>query len=131
MDILGGQPTIQEFIWLCGKPRFLRESLSGVLQNTFGTGRVREQPHLEPPQLWIPESLPWLIWFLNNKHPISSALDEFVASHSHPGLVLIENDGCAFVRRADGTELQRTDISLQELIKILKVPLAQERIFHS
>lgn len=113
----------EQLIWLYGKPRFLRESLAHVLQETLGTVSVRELPAMEPPTLGIPEHLHWFIWFLGSSGHASTALQEFATLTARLNLVLIENNGNTLVRRANGTEMRLLDISLRELVSILQLPV--------
>lgn len=107
-------------IWLTGRPRFLRETLSLVLKEIFGEFRVRDVADSEPPTLPLPTRVRWLIWFLNGKHEINTAIEHFTSPPDHLNLLLIQNDGHAFVRWADHAEMHRYDISLEELTVLLK-----------
>lgn len=112
-----------ETIWLCGRPRFLRETLCQILQKQFSRVHVRDIFDLEPPALTLPENSCWLIWFLNGKYEIAVALEKIVSQPTLLNLLLIQSDGHAFVRWADQVEMHRHDISLEELTAILKTPL--------
>jgi hypothetical protein len=123
MDKARRLPSEDETIWLCGRPRFLRETLGHVLKESFGTLAVRDIHDLEPPMLALPEHACWLVWFLNGKFEIKTALDKVVASPKQLNLLLIQSDGHAFVRWADQLESDRFDISLNELTGILQASL--------
>jgi hypothetical protein len=114
---------VEEPIWLCGKPRFLRETMAQVLSETFGRGTVREIMDIEPPTMVLPKSACWVIWFLNGTHDLGTALEKIVISNPPLNFVLIESDGHAVVQRSDQVEVERADISLSELITILKTTL--------
>lgn len=125
--MLEAQNARQETIWLCGKPRFLRELLGYVLKETVGTTRVHQVADIEPPRLTLPEYADWLIWFLNAKHEIATALEK-VSGAQNLNLLLIQRNGDTLVRWADGTESQYLDISLPELENLVQTPLAPENV---
>lgn len=114
---------VEEPIWLCGKPRFLRETMAQVLNETFGRGTVRQVTDIEPPAMVLPKRACWVIWFLNNTYELGTALEKIVISNPPLNFVLIESDGHALVQRSDQVEVERADISLSELIAILKTTL--------
>lgn len=110
----------QETVWLCGKPRFLRELLGYVLKQTLGTVEVRDVLESEPPRLALPEYARWLIWFLNSKNEVAAALEKLELPSIKLNLLLIEKNGDTLVRWADGTEAQYVDISLRELENLVQ-----------
>lgn len=118
-----GPPYKPELIWLCGRPRFLRETLGQVLQEAFRVLPVRQIPELEPPLLKLPHDACWVIWFLNGTWNLNTALEKIVTPPARLNFLLISSDGRAFVRWADKKELYRPDISLQELVTIIKTTL--------
>lgn len=118
-----GPGNTPELIWLCGRPRFLRETLAQVLKEAFRAIQVHEVLEVEPPTLNLPQDACWMIWFLNGNWDISAALEKIVAPPTQLNLLLIQSDGRAFVRWADQKELDKPDISLQELVNIVKTTL--------
>lgn len=98
----------------------MRESLSLVLKEIFGEFRVHDVADSEPPTLPLSTQVHWLIWFLNGKHEINTAIEKLTSLPEQLNLLLIQNDGHAFVRWADRFEMHRHDISLEELTVLLK-----------
>jgi len=118
--------TVQDAaIWVCGKPRFLREALAQVLRETFGAGSVRQVTDLEPPALVLPPRAAWMIWFLNGKNDVASAMEKLVTPGVLPNILLIQSDGHAFVRRADSARDHGLDVSLGELLNMLRGTLPE------
>lgn len=117
----------KEAIWLCGRPRFLRETLGLVLKETFSTVAIHEILELEPPSLPLPENACWLIWFLNGQVEIRTALEKIAVAPAQLNLLLIQSDGHALVRRVNQAEEDRIDISLNELTFILKSSLTERQ----
>lgn len=112
-----------ETLWLCGKPRFMRETLGHVLKERFGAASVLEVHDAEPPQLEMPAQLCWLVWFLNDKYEIVAAAEKIQLAPAQLNLLLIQSDGHALVRWANGIQAHRRDVSLEELVSILQIPL--------
>lgn len=123
MQVPNPQLPVERLIWVCGKPRFLLESLCHVLQETVRTYQC-ELPGTEPPELNVGEQVQWLIWFPGSHYPLSGALNEFTSSNEL-NVVLIEQNGNTLVHRADGTETRQLDISLNDLVRILQMPLPE------
>lgn len=124
METLGrGELKKAELIWLCGRPRFLRETLAQVLNDAFHAIQVHEVSEVEPPTMKLPQDACWMIWFLNGKWDINGALEKIAAPPARLNLLLIQSDGRAFVRWANRQELHKPDISLQELVHIVKTTL--------
>jgi hypothetical protein len=115
----------RQAIWVCGRPRFLRETLAHVLKEKLGARTVIDVPEQEPPVLTLPEQPGWLIWFLNGNNKISSASAKFAAQPPHLNLLLIQGNGDILIRRADRSETRRADIALQELCDLLNASSAQ------
>lgn len=119
----GAQVDSRELIWLCGRPRFLRETLAQLLQETFRTIPMHQVADLEPPTLKLPPDACWLIWFLNGTWTIPAALEKIVMPPARLNLLLIQSDGRTLVRWANQQELTRSDISLPDLVRIIKTTL--------
>lgn len=112
-------------IWLCGAPRFVREALAMVLRKKFFQIQISESPDLEPPALTLPYGILWLIWFVAGNQNIPQAIETMQPRPKN--LLLIQNDGDAFVRWADNREMHLRDISLERVIGILQTSLEAPR----
>jgi len=127
MEQSGKNALVDEPIWLYGKPRFLRETMAQVLSDTFGKGTVHEVMDGEPPAMVLPKQACWVIWFLNGTYELGTALEKILISNPPLNFVLIESDGHALVQHSSQMQLQRADISLSELMSILKTTLDEWR----
>lgn len=110
-------------IWLYGKARFMRETMAQVLTETFGANLVCEVSEGEPTLLTLPKHACWVIWLLNGIYESGAASTRIMAPESPLNFVFIESDGRALVHRTNRGRLERPDISLAELISILKTTL--------
>lgn len=109
-----------EAIWVCGKPRFLRETLAHVLSQKFSARHVREMVEMEPPISTLPQAPAWLIWLLNGSQELGDALEKIPTQNAWLNLMFVQGDGQVLIRRADGSEMRRMDLGLHELCAILK-----------
>lgn len=109
---------------MCGSSRLMREMLGHVLKESFGPPNVFEMAEPEPvlPLNTLQQS-GWLIWFLNSRWDLPVALQQILTQPIHLNLFLVASDGYALVRRSDEVELNRADLSLTELLGILRAPL--------
>lgn len=112
-------------IWLCGTPRFVREALAMVLRKKFFRIQISESPDLEPPELPLPFGILWLIWFVAGNQSILRSIETIQPRPKN--LLLIQNDGNAFVRWADNREMHLRDISLERVIGILETSFEAPR----
>ncbi len=119
MHTSSGSPTR---VLLCGTSRLWREMLGHVLQAQLGTQTVSVVP--EPTCSFEPDStgaFDWLIWFMNSQADFQGALSQLYAHPTHPNLVLVAADGHAIIQRNDQVAATRTDISLEEILGILRI----------
>jgi hypothetical protein len=115
-------------IWVCGRPRFLRELLVQVLIEKLGTEQVTDAHELEPPALAVPADARWLVWFVNGGNDLFPEIT--IREVERCNLVLIWSDGRAAVRTAGGRNLRHRDLSLVDLEYLLSsTPISSTRVY--
>lgn len=114
-----GEEVAQPNFLLYGAPRLWREILGHVLVENFGALRVHELGEQPDAELESLNSGDWLIWFLNSKIDLNTGLDRILSLGSM-NLLLVTSDGHALVHWANKMELRQVDLSLAELLGILK-----------
>jgi hypothetical protein len=111
---------VQPEVWICGKPRFIRDAMAKVLAQEFENLPARTIPNLEPPELRLTHNVSWLIWFLNNHANAGQALEKLPSEPYVTNVLMIQGDGHALVRRADQDTQSQNDISLNQVLELVK-----------
>lgn len=120
MNSAHAQPEPQ--IIVCGNPRLLPQLLGHVLHADFCPVSISPLPHPPPSVVGLMQPTDWLIWFLGMEGELEPALGNLLKQGARLNVMLLSSDGHAIVRWADKGELRRANISLDEVLGILKVP---------
>jgi hypothetical protein len=107
-------------LWLCGKPKFIREALENVLAHELEGVNLQSITDQEPPDLHLTSNVLWLVWFMNGTSHDSADLVRAARSTGVPNVLVIQNNGNAWVFRSDHSTQSQRNVSLMQVLDLLK-----------